>query len=189
MNKEGYKVKLLADVRKYRIEHKAQGCNYRRKYYKKNRAKFIEYRRKYYAKAAEARKKVASDLRRREMESKLKAWRTGRLTCPHPKAINLYIFIRLILGSDISNRQIAHRWKMDEKNLHEFMDGRYPVPSLKRLEQLARVLGVNKHLVFEVAGGASAKKVFNLIRKKDLSGQVKLLLPELPKNNKHSLTF
>jgi len=59
-------------------------------------------------------------------------------------------------------------WNMDPKNFYEFKSGKYPVPRLERLEQLALVLGINKHLVFEVAGGAPADKVFKLIRKKDL---------------------
>ena len=84
-------------------------------------------------------------------------------------------FIRLILGPDISNRQIAQRWKMDENNFSEFKIGKYPVPRLERLESLAKILGVNKHLVFEVALGASVDKVFNLIKKNDLPGQIKLL--------------
>jgi len=88
---------------------------------------------------------------------------------PHPRAVNLYEFIRLILGDDISNREIARRWKMDEKNFHEFRVGRYPVPRIEKLVALASVLGVDKHLVFEVACGASARKVFNLIRKNDLT--------------------
>jgi len=49
------------------------------------------------------------------------------------------------------------------------------VPRLERLEELAGVLGVNRHLVFEVAGGAPAKKVFDLIRKNDLKGRIKLI--------------
>ncbi len=106
--------------------------------------------------------------------------------CPHSQAVNLYKFIRLILGPDITDADIARRWKMDSKNFSEFKFGRYPVPRLERLEQLARVLGINKHLVFHVAGGATAEsrskrggasavKVFNLIRKNDLRGQIKLL--------------
>ena len=95
--------------------------------------------------------------------------------CPHPKTVNLYRFIRLVLGPDISSRQIARRWKMDEKNFYEFRVGRYPVPRLERLEKLARMLGLNKYLVFQVAGGASADKVYNLIKKNNLPGQIKLL--------------
>jgi hypothetical protein len=98
-------------------------------------------------------------------------------SCSYPKSVNLYRFIRLIIGPDIPNRQIAKRWGIDEKNFHEFRVGRYPVPRLERLETLARVLGVNKHLVFQVAGGASADKVFRLIKKNDLPGQMKLLFP------------
>ena len=183
MNKESYKVKRLAHARQDCIEHRAQILDYYRKYRKKNRAKILEYRRKYYAeyyaKIAEARKKVTRERRRSETESKWKAWRTGRLACLYPKSINLYIFICLIFGPDIRDNEIARRWKMDTKNFSEFKKGRYPVPRLKRLEQLARMLGVKKHLVFEVAVGTSAKRVFGLIKKNNLPGQIKLLFPEL----------
>jgi len=37
------------------------------------------------------------------------------------------------------------------------------------------MLGVNKHLVFEVAGGAPAGRIFKLIKNNDLKGQVKLI--------------
>ena len=95
--------------------------------------------------------------------------------CLFPRSANLYRFIRLMLGPAVSDRQIARRWRMDQKNFSYFRDGKTPVPRLERLEQLARVLGINKHLVFEVACGASAKMVFNLIRKNDRPGQIRLL--------------
>jgi len=97
----------------------------------------------------------------------------------HPTSLNLYKFIKLILGEDIPDYQIAARWKMDIKNFHEFKVGKYPVPRLEKLEQLASVLGINKHLVFQVGGGTSAQKVFDLIRKNDLRGQTRLLSSQL----------
>lgn len=99
-------------------------------------------------------------------------------------SLNLYRFIRLILGEDISDRQIAIRWKMDEKNFHEFKIGNYPVPRLSKLEELASVLGINKHLIFQVASGTNARKVFNLIKKVDLPGQIKLLSKQLNEAHK-----
>lgn len=96
-----------------------------------------------------------------------------------PKSINLYKFIRLILGSDISDRAIATRWHMDQKNFHEFKTGKYPVPRLEKLEQLAVVLGINKHMVFQVASGTPAQKVSSLVKKNDLPGQTKLLSAQL----------
>ncbi|MBI5778550.1 MAG: PAS domain S-box protein [Planctomycetes bacterium] len=95
------------------------------------------------------------------------------------KSLNLYKFIRLVLGPDISSRQIAQRWKMDEKNFHEFRIGKYPVPRIGKLDELASVLGVDKHLVFQVASGTPAQKVFSLIKKNDLSGQIRLLSNQL----------
>jgi len=97
----------------------------------------------------------------------------------HIKSLNLYKFIRLILGPDITNREIAQRWKIDEKNFHEFKTGMYPVPHISKLDTLASILGVNKHLVFQVANGTPAQKVFNLIKRNDLSGQIRLLSGQL----------
>ncbi len=93
----------------------------------------------------------------------------------HPKALNLYRFIRLILGEDISDYRIAARWHMDGKNFHEFKIGTYPVPRIERLKDLARILEVNHHLVFEVALGASAHKVYKLVKGQDREGQLELL--------------
>ena len=95
------------------------------------------------------------------------------------KSLNLYKFIRLILGPDISNRQISRLWKMDEKNFHEFRTGKYPVPHISRLETLASALGISKHLVFQVASGTPARKVCDLIKRNDLSGQIRLLSDQL----------
>ena len=108
-----------------------------------------------------------------EMTKKKALYRPAR--GQYPNAINLCRFISLILGRKISNRQIALRWKMDEKNFHEMRVGRYPVPRIKRLIGLAKMLGVNKHLVYEVADGRPAGKVFKLIKNRDLKGQIKLL--------------
>ena len=41
-------------------------------------------------------------------------------------SLNLYKLIRLVLGQKIPDRQIARRWEMDEKNFHEFKEGKYP---------------------------------------------------------------
>jgi PAS domain S-box-containing protein len=106
----------------------------------------------------------------------------------YPRSVNLYIFIRLILGNDITDKRIAMRWKMDGKNFHEFKTGVYPVPRLEKLEELANVLGINKHLVFQVAGGTSPEKVYDLIAKNDLRGQVKLLSSQLDREHKHFIT-
>jgi PAS domain S-box-containing protein len=96
-----------------------------------------------------------------------------------PDSLNLYKFIRLALGPDIPDSHIAERWDMDVKNFHEFKVGKYPIPRLSKLEELAKVLGVNKHLIFQVSSGTPAQKVFNLIKNNDLSGQIKLLSSQL----------
>jgi hypothetical protein len=67
---------------------------------------------------------------------------------------------------------------MDQKNFSQFKNGITPVPRLERLIELARLLGVNKHLVFEVASGTPADKVFRLIKNNNLPGQTKLLFEQ-----------
>jgi len=93
----------------------------------------------------------------------------------HPDSLNLYKFIRLILGPDTPDSHISDRWNIDVKNFHEFKTGVYPVQRLGKLEELAKLLSVNKHLVFEVAAGTPAQKVFDLIKNNDLPGQIRLL--------------
>jgi len=84
---------------------------------------------------------------------------------PSYRFSNLYKFIRLIIGDKLSDRQFAHKWKMDEKNFYDFKVGRYPVPRIERLITLAKILGIPEQLVFEVASGASAKQVYTFIKK------------------------
>jgi len=93
----------------------------------------------------------------------------------HPRSVNLYRFVRFILGPDTRDRDISSRWGIDPKNFSEFKNGKTPVPRLEKLTGLAHLLGINKHLVFQVACGASADKVFKLIKKNNLPGQIKLL--------------
>jgi hypothetical protein len=99
--------------------------------------------------------------------------RVNALTPKHPKAINLYKFIKMLLGP-IPDSHITQRWHMDVKNFHEFKNGRLPVPALWRLKALAAVLGINRHLVYEVAEGRPAGMVFNLIKSKNKSKIIKL---------------
>lgn len=79
-----------------------------------------------------------------------------------PEYSNLYNFIRLVLGNEITNQEIARRWRMDIKNFSDFKHGKYPVPSVKRLVSLARVLHVDRHAVFDVASGTNAHKVLRI---------------------------
>lgn len=83
----------------------------------------------------------------------------------------LYEFIRLVLGPDVPDYMIARKWNMDGKNFSVFKYGQGAVPNIYRLTQLAKVLGVNKHLVFDVACGTPPRKVFNVIKHK---GRAKL---------------
>ncbi len=77
---------------------------------------------------------------------------------------NLYRFIRLVLGEEVSDREIARRWGMDEKNLREMKNGLRVVPKLSRLEDLGEVLGIHKYYVLEVASGAPAEQVYRVLK-------------------------
>ncbi|MBI5778742.1 MAG: PAS domain-containing protein [Planctomycetes bacterium] len=94
-------------------------------------------------------------------------------------SINLYRFIRLVLGTEVSDRQIARRWKMDEKNFHEFKTGKYPVPRLPKLVELAKVLGLSTHIICRVSNGAPAQKVHRLIKAGDSNELVKFLFNDI----------
>ncbi len=82
---------------------------------------------------------------------------------PSEQCKNLYRFIRLVLGDKLSDREIARRWGIDEKNLRELKQGRRVVPKLSRLEGLAKTLKVNKYFVVEAASGVPAGHLFNLL--------------------------
>ncbi len=94
-------------------------------------------------------------------------------------SLNLYRFIRLVLGKDIPDRQIARRWKMDEKNFHEFKEGNYPVPRLPKLVELAKVLGLSTHIICRVSNGAPAQKVHRLIKTGNSNELVKFLFNDI----------
>jgi len=83
---------------------------------------------------------------------------------PSDQCRNLYRFIRLVLGEEISDREIARRWGLDEKNLRELKQGLRVVPKLDRLVRLAEVLEVHRYYVLEVATGMPAEKVFGVLR-------------------------
>jgi len=82
---------------------------------------------------------------------------------PSEQCRNLYRFIRLVLGEEVSDREIARRWGLDEKNLRELKLGKRVVPKLSRLVDLARVLGVHRYYVLEVASGMPAETVFGAV--------------------------
>jgi len=83
---------------------------------------------------------------------------------PSDQCKNLYRFVRLVLGEDVSDREIARRWGVDEKNLRELKNGLRVVPKLSRLEDLAEALAVRKYYVLEVASGVPADKVYRILR-------------------------
>ena len=77
---------------------------------------------------------------------------------------NLYRFIRLIMGDKIPDSAIADKWNMNNKNFSEFKNNRYPVPRLERISTLAKILNVDDHLVYEVAKGTPAQRIYHLIK-------------------------
>lgn len=83
---------------------------------------------------------------------------------PSDQCKNLYRFIRLVLGEDVSDREIARRWGMDEKNLRELKNGLRVIPKISRIEDLANALGVHKYYVLEVASGVPAEKAYRILK-------------------------
>lgn len=102
---------------------------------------------------------------------------------------NLYKFIRLVMGEDVPDRIIALKWRMDDKNFYDFRVGRYPTPSLARLITLAKVLGIPEQLVFEVASGTHAQKVYDFIQNRQSFNKWKLLVKQFKKVNQPKVKF
>ena len=89
---------------------------------------------------------------------------------------NLYAFIRLRIGKEMSDRELARRWDMEWKSFSALKHGRRQVPRIHDLETLAKLLKVEPAFVFEVARGVSAKKVHDLLRKNDPEKMARLLV-------------
>ncbi len=98
-----------------------------------------------------------------------------RYPSPSDQCKNLYRFIRLVLGEEVSDREIARRWGMDEKNLRELKNGVRVVPKLSRLEDLAEALGLHKYYVLEAASGVPADKVYQVLRNYALEHPLRLV--------------
>ena len=81
---------------------------------------------------------------------------------------NIYRFLRLRLGDDISDREIARRWGMDWKGFTLLKSGKRRVPRLDELEALAILLDVDAAIVFEVARGVPAASIYDLLAHEDL---------------------
>lgn len=93
------------------------------------------------------------------------------LTCK-----NIYAFIRLRMGNQISDREIARRWPMEWKSFNGLKHGKRQVPRIVDLEGLARLLNLDAAFVFEVARGTSAELVHNLLHSRSLPQLSQLLL-------------
>ncbi len=89
---------------------------------------------------------------------------------------NLYGFIRLRLGTETSDREVARQWGMEWKSFSALKHGKRQVPRIQELEALARLLKIEPAFVFEVARGVSAKKVHALLRENDRDKLAQLLL-------------
>ena len=89
---------------------------------------------------------------------------------------NLYAFIRLRLGKETSDREVARQWDMEWKSFSALKHGRRQVPRIQELETLARLLKVEPAFVFEVARGVAAKKVHELLQKNDPEKLAQLLV-------------
>lgn len=72
---------------------------------------------------------------------------------------NLYRFIRVRMGVELSDRELARRWGMEWKSFSALKHGQRQVPRIDELERLAAILGVEPAAVFEVARGVDAAEV------------------------------
>lgn len=102
---------------------------------------------------------------------------------------NLYKFIRIVMGENIPDRIIAIKWRMDNKNFYDFKIGRYPTPRVERLILLAKVLEVPEQLVFEVASGTPAQKVYDFIQNRPLFNKWKIINKHFKKVNQPKVKF
>ena len=96
---------------------------------------------------------------------------------PNLACKNLYSFIRLRLGLTISDREIARRWPMEWKSFNGLKHGKRQVPRIADLEGLARLLGIDAAIVFEVARGTPAGQAHQLLEARELDALVRLLIP------------
>lgn len=95
---------------------------------------------------------------------------------PYPSARNLYLFVREVLGHDVSDNSIARRWKVDPRIFNDIKHGRVAVPRIERLRDLARVLGVNEHFAFAAGVGVPTRKLMTMVRRQDISSAVGVLV-------------
>jgi transcriptional regulator with XRE-family HTH domain len=72
---------------------------------------------------------------------------------------NLYVFVRLRMGPQLSDRELARRWGMNWRSFLNLKEGSRRVPRLEELETLAEVLNVDPALVILVARGEPADVV------------------------------
>ena len=72
---------------------------------------------------------------------------------------NLYAFMRLRLGQQVSDRELARRWGMNWRSFLNLKEGSRRVPRLEELEALAELLGLEASLVILVARGEPADVV------------------------------
>src|SRR5688572_29852299 len=89
---------------------------------------------------------------------------------------NLYAFIRLRLGSTISDREIARRRPMEWKSFNGLKHGKRQVPRIADLEGLAKLLQIDPAFVFEVARGVSAETVHQMLEQREPESLTRLLM-------------
>ena len=86
------------------------------------------------------------------------------MTTPQNReAVNVYKFLRLRVGSDPSDRELARRWGMPWRSFVLLKSGRRHPPRVAELARLAKLLHVPPACVFEVARGIPARRVHKLI--------------------------
>lgn len=67
-------------------------------------------------------------------------------------------------GKKITHNQIAKKLCLDQKDCFRLRHGVAPIPRIERLVSFAKILKVDRHLIFDVACGMPAKKAYRLIK-------------------------
>jgi PAS domain S-box-containing protein len=80
------------------------------------------------------------------------------------RCANLYRLIRLRLGDEPSDREIARQWGLEWKSFAELKHGRRAVPRVADLERLAELLELDPVDVFQAARGLDAAGILEASR-------------------------
>ncbi len=93
------------------------------------------------------------------------------------RCVELYRFIRMMIGEEVSDREIARRLGMGWRSFYNLKTGQRHLPSMEALEDIAAVLKVERRLLNElVSGGATPEEIHAIAAKQEGAGGEKLVV-------------